>query len=523
MKKTMKVSLGGFAYDLEEDAFLLLDNYLNTIKSRLGTEKEAHDIIQDIEDRISELFAEKKGTQEAISADIVKEIIEILGKPEEIVSESANPGSQSFYSRTNKRMYRDSDHSYIAGVCSGLGEFFGTDPIVIRILFIVLLCLHGFGLLLYIVLWIALPRAITPKQKLEMKGEPINVSNIEKTIREEYTQVNESLKKRGVGGFIEKLVYFIGRLLYWFIQFLLVLVKAIAIIIAIVLIISMLVTIVIVFSVVFFGGAIVNHAVPEIHGIPLSEVITSMFEFSSTIWLTIPIFLIIAIPLFALLYLGIRILFRFKARDGMIGLIAASVWIVAIVILAFALFYQAKSFTIRQQVKETIELAPKIKKGGTLYIKTTEKADSLYSIYSEAVEIDDYSIKKIEGKMIITGKPEVTIEKGTKEYPVIEFIRKARGGTKLSAEMNAKNITYSYTLKDSVLYLDSYFTIPAGEKWKLQDLSIILQIPENYKIFIDNSMEDIMNIHQPSYKYWPDEITDKKWTMKENMLKELEK
>jgi len=523
MKKTTKVSLGGFAYDLEEDAFLLLDNYLNTIKARLGSEKEAQDIIQDIEERIAELFTEKRGNQDAISVEMVKEVIEILGKPEEIVSESANPGSQPLYSHTNKRMYRNSEHSYIAGVCSGLGEFFGTDPIVIRILFIILLCLHGFGLLLYIVLWIALPRAITPKQKLEMKGEPINVSTIEKSIREEYSQVNESLKKRGVAGFIEKLVYLIGRLLYWFIQILLVLVKAIAIIIAIVLIVSMLVAIVAVFSVVFFGGMIFSHAFPAVHGIPLGEVIHSMFEFSSTIWLTIPIFLIIAIPLFALLYLGIRILFRFKARDYMIGLIAAGIWISAIVILAFALFYQAKSFTIRKQVTETIELSPKIKKGGTLYIKTTAKADSLYSLSNETIEIDDYSIKIIDGKTVITGKPDLTIEKGTKEYPVIEFVRKARGGTKISAELNAKNIQYNYTLKDSVLYFDPYFMIPSGEKWKLQDLSIILHIPEDYNIFIDNSMENIMNLKQPSYKYWPNEIIDKKWTMKENILKELEK
>jgi phage shock protein PspC (stress-responsive transcriptional regulator) len=523
MKKTTKVSLGGFAFDIEEDAFLLLDNYLNTIKLRLGSEKEAQDIVQDIEERISELFAEKKGTQEAISIDLVKEVLDILGKPEEIVSESGDTGHQGYGNRTNKRMYRDSDHSYIAGVCSGLGEFFGTDPIVMRILFLVLLFLHGFGLLLYIVLWIAIPRALTPKQKLEMKGEPINVSTIEKSIRQEYSQVNESLKKRGAARFIENLVYFIGRLAYWFIQFLLIVIKAIAIIIAVVLIISMLVTILVVFSVLFFGGMLFNSAFPEVHGIPLGEVITSMFEFGSTIWLTIPIFLIIAIPLFALLYLGIRILFRFKARDGMIGLIAASVWICSIVILAFVVFYQAKSFTIRRHITETIELAPKIKKGGTLYIKTTETHDNPYSLSTRAVEIDDYSIKIVDGKTIITGKPDLTIEKGFKEYPTIELIKKARGGTNISAELNAKNIIYNYSLKDSVLYFDSYFTLPSGEKWKLQELSIILQIPENYKIYIDNSMEDIMNPRQPSYKYWPNEITDKKWTMKENILKELEK
>lgn len=88
--------------------------------------------------------------------------------------------------------------------------------------------------------------------------------------------------------------------------------------------------------------------------------------------------------------------------------------------------------------------------------------------------------------------------------------------------MNAKKIIYNYNLKDSVLTLDPFFSIPFGEKWKLQELSITLQIPEDYKIYIDNSVESIMNLRQPTYKHWPDEIIDKKWTMKENILEELE-
>ena len=520
MKKTIKVSLGGFAYDIEEDAYTLLDSYINSLKTKLSNEKDSYEIIKDIEERIAELFAEKKGSAEAISIEIVKEIIEILGKPEDIASDSTDSSQTNFSTSTQKRLYRNSDHSYIAGVCSGLGEYFGTDPIVIRIIFLALLFFDGFGFLLYLILWIAVPRAKTPMQKLEMKGEPINVLTIEKSIREEYNLVNESLKKNGARGFVEKLVYFIGRLAYWFIQVLLVVIKAVAIIIAVVLIISMLIALFVVFSVVFFGG---SSAFPEVHGFPLGGVITSMFDFSSSIWITIPIFLVIAIPLFALLYLGIRILFRFRARDGVVGLIAAGVWIFAIVVLALAVFYQAKSFTVRKQVVETVTLSPKLQKGGTLYIKATEKADSIYYLHANSIEIDDYSLEKINGQTIITGKPSLSIEKGDKEYPVIEFIRKARGGTNLSAEMNARNVKYNYTLKDSILSFDSYFTLPSGEKWKLQELSITLQIPENYKIYIDNSLEDLMNPHQPTSKYWPNEMIGKKWTIKENVLKDLEK
>lgn len=523
MKKTIKISLGGLAYNIEEDAYTLLDEYINTLKQRLINDKEGTEIVNDIEERISELFTEKKGSAESISIGLVKEVLEILGNPEEITSGMVNTSSGSQSYRSQKRFYRNPDHSYIAGVCSGIGEFFGTDPIVIRIIFLFLLIFHGFGLLLYIILWIAVPRAITPKQKLEMKGEPINISTIEKTIREETAQIDRNLKNNGVKGFIERIVYLIGKIAYWFIQFLLVIIKVTAIIVAVALIVAMLIALFALVNVIFFGGLIFHGAFPVVHGIPLGEVITSMFEFSSTIWLTIPIFLVIAIPLFALLYLGIRILFRFKARDGFIGLIAATVWVFAIVVLAFAVYNQAKSFTVRRHITETTTLAPMLQKGGTLRIQATNKSDSLFYSTSNVLEIDDYSIAKVNGKSYITGRPSLTIEKSNKDYPIIELVRTARGANKIAAELNAKQIKYNYSLNDSTLTFDTYFTLPVGEKWKLQELTITLMVPENYKIHIDQSMEDIMNPHQPISDYWPSEMTNKKWVMKEETLKELEK
>jgi phage shock protein PspC (stress-responsive transcriptional regulator) len=522
MKKTIKVSLGSLAYNIDEDAYSILETYISTLKTRLINDKEGNEIIQDIEERISELFSEKKGISESISIDLVKEVLEILGDPDEIASGSENNSRANITYRSNKRLYRDSEHSYIAGVCSGVGEYFGTDPVVIRLIFLLLCYFSGFGALLYLVLWIAVPKAITPKQKLEMKGEPINITNIEKTIREESAHIDRSIKKGGIRGFIENIVYLIGRIVYWFIQFLLILIKAIAIIVAVLLIVTMLIALFALVNVIFFGNLLLHGAFPSIQGIPLGDVITSMFEFSSSIWLTIPIFVIIAIPLLVLLYLGIRILFRFKARDGLIGLMAAVVWIFAIVVLSFAIYYQAKGFTVRKHITETVTITPKLKKGGILHIQAIDKSDSLFSTSSNVIEIDEYSIAKINGKNFITGKPSITIEKSDKEFPVIEFTRSARGANKIAAEINAKSIKYRYSVKDTLLTFDSYFILPLGEKWKLQDLSIVLQIPENFKIYIDGSMENLMNPHQPKSDYWPNEMIERKWVMKEKTLKELE-
>jgi hypothetical protein len=73
-----------------------------------------------------------------------------------------------------------------------------------------------------------------------------------------------------------------------------------------------------------------------------------------------------------------------------------------------------------------------------------------------------------------------------------------------------------------VLNFDTYFVLPEGAKWKAQELTINLLIPEGYKIYVDFSMEDLLNAHQPKSDYWPNEMLEKKWEMKEKKLKELE-
>ncbi len=522
MKKTIKISLGGITYNIDEDAFALLDSYINNLKQRLINDKEGKDIIQDIEERIAELFAEKKGSSESISIEIVKEVLNILGDPDQIASETENPNAARQKYQYQKRLYRDPERSYIAGVCSGLGEYFGTDPIVIRIIFLVLLFFKGLGLIIYTILWIAVPRALTPRQRLEMKGEPVNISNIEKTIREESSQIKQNIRKSGLRGFLEGFVYVVGRIAYWAIQVMLVFVKVIAIIIAVTLIVTMLIALFALINVIFFGGLLLHGAFPIVHGIPLGEVITSFFEFSTSIWITIPIFFVVAIPIFALLYIGIRILFNFRARDRFIGIIAAGIWVFSIVVLAFTIYSQAQSFMVRKSVVETNSLEqPNTNR--YLRIQATDNSESFYKEPNRMIEIDEYALAKIEGKSVIIGKPRITIEKSSKKFPEIELIRKARGSNKLIAEMNAKSIEYTYTIKDSVLNFNNYFILPEGEKWKAQELTINLLIPEDYKIFVDFSMDDLLNAHQPKSDYWPNEMLERKWEMKEKKLKELEK
>jgi phage shock protein PspC (stress-responsive transcriptional regulator) len=520
MKKTVRVSLGGIAYTLEDDAFALLENYINTLKARLGVSTEGSETLRDIEERIAELFTEKMGNAEVVGIDLVKLVIATIGNPEQIAGDGEEAERPTYAQHGLKRLYRNPENAVIAGVCSGLSEYFATDPVVIRIIMIALFFAKGFGLLLYLILWIAVPRALTPRQKLEMRGEPINLSNLRKTVKDEYRQVNENLNKSGLANALERVVNFIGRVAYWLVQVLLVFVKAIAIVIGVAIILTMLVAFLAIINAIFFGGVILHGYFPAVHGISLGELVSSMFEFGSSAWVTIPVFLIIIIPILTLLYFGFRILFRFKARDGLIGLIAAVVWVFAVVTLSVMVFYQAKSFSIREKVTDTITLNSKVKPGATLYIEAGERPDSLYFLPSNLLEIDDYSLTIVDGKTLIQGRPKLTIERGRGEYPELTIVKKARGGSLRSAREKAASIVYNYMLKDSLLRFDPYFSLPLGEKWKIQEVNLTLRVPQNYYIYLDRNMEELLDVNQPDCDCWPDEMVGKKWVMKEYGLKE---
>lgn len=66
--------------------------------------------------------------------------------------------SKKFSIGKEKHLYRSSKNKIIAGVCGGLGEYFGVDPVIIRLLWVLLTLMGGSGIILYIIFWIIVPR-----------------------------------------------------------------------------------------------------------------------------------------------------------------------------------------------------------------------------------------------------------------------------------------------------------------------------------------------------------------------------
>jgi phage shock protein PspC (stress-responsive transcriptional regulator) len=195
MKKTLTVNLANQVFHIDEDAFYRLREYLDRIEGHFSDKDERNDIISDIENRIGELFGQRINVQkQVITLQDVEEIIRIMGDPVEIVGEEqAGKSEYENYSKP-KRLYRDPDNRVLGGVCGGIGQYFKIDPLIVCILFLIVFFGFGIGLLIYIILWIVVPEARTTAQKLEMRGDPVNASNIGKFVKDEFDHVKKNFK-----------------------------------------------------------------------------------------------------------------------------------------------------------------------------------------------------------------------------------------------------------------------------------------------------------------------------------------
>jgi len=194
MKITVSINIGGYPFNIDEDAYSELKRYLRSLELHFAGEESTSEILSDIEARIAELFrARLTGYKQVITLADVREVISVLGSPEDI-SDGNTDSRGSRRSRSGyHRMYRDPDRRIIGGVCSGIGAYWNIEPLVVRIIFLALVLAGGLGVLIYLILYIVLPEAKTTSQKIEMKGEPVNIENIKDAVKNEFETVRNKM------------------------------------------------------------------------------------------------------------------------------------------------------------------------------------------------------------------------------------------------------------------------------------------------------------------------------------------
>lgn len=209
MQRIIQINIAGRIIPIEEDAYRLLNDYLNALSRHFANEPGKDEIIDDIEGRIAELFIIKLQTGAAAvdKTDALK-VIETLGAPSALNDGRDAQGTpvthfpavytpnynQSNPTYSSRRLYRNPNDKILGGVCSGVANYFDVDPVIIRLVFAILFLTAGIGLLAYILAWIIIPAARTPEEMSYMSGgEPMNFNTIKRNMGEEL----QDLKKRG--------------------------------------------------------------------------------------------------------------------------------------------------------------------------------------------------------------------------------------------------------------------------------------------------------------------------------------
>ncbi|WP_452219635.1 PspC domain-containing protein [Lacinutrix salivirga] len=526
MNKTVNINLAGIFFHIDEDAYLKLQRYLEAIKRSFTDSQGRSEIISDIEARIAELFTERiKHDKQVIGIKEVDDVITIMGQPEdylvddEIFEDEPVYKSKSSTSKS-KKLFRDTDNSYVGGVSSGLGHYLGIDAIWIRLIWVLLIFGAGTGIFIYILLWILVPEATTTADKLTMTGEAVTISNIEKKIRDGFENVSDKvsnidLSKHGeklkegfenVSGSISDsvkrinvdkqgnriksssksffdtigdIIMFFLKLFAKFIGFILTFASGIALIAMIV-------------------ALVAGNLLDKVH-LPGSPFENLSDLTGASPWLVILlVFFAFAIPTFMLFYLGLKILVNNLvslsnvAKYSLLGL-----WILSIIGLSVLGVKQGLSYKEEASVVKTEQLNA-IKANDTLVL--TMKANDYYA---ENFNRSFHNFNKgynQNGEQIVYSQGVRLIVKTTRDSVAkLKIIGSARGRSFDSAKERSENIIYNYTFNGKTLELDNHFLISKNDKTRDQKVEVTLYLPEGSTLYAD---ENTYNYHRnDTYRY----------------------
>jgi phage shock protein PspC (stress-responsive transcriptional regulator) len=487
MNKTVNINLGGIFFHIDEDAYLKLSKYLEAIKRHLSDDEGKAEIMSDIEIRISELFSEKiRNHNQVITVKDIDEVIAIMGEPKDYRIDDQEPESKTYYaqySSASRKLYRDEDNNILGGVLAGLGHYFGIDKVWLRILFLVLFFFFGTGGLIYIILWIIIPSAKTTAEKLQMKGQPVNISNIEKKVREEFENFSEKVNNidydkftkkvnskatnfgNAIGDFFTEVFTVIGKILGFCL-----------IIFSIVMLASLLITLATLGTTEYF----------QLPWMGISEV----FNYSDApIWLLVILFsLAIGIPFVSLLLFGFRILIPNSKPFGNIFRYSMFViWIIAIISLI--------TIAIRQVSEVAFE--EKISEKQLLFVQPqdTLKFEILSNNNYDHYDHTDYRLilDQNDNEVIFSNRIYFYIRKTNEKQPFIVINKQAEGNSLLNAKKRAEQIQFNFNTNENLISFDDYLTAELKTKFRNQKVNVNIYIPENQVFKVDKYLKSFRN------------------------------
>lgn len=474
MKKTYNINLNGQAFCIDEDAYIKLKNYLETLEKYYLAQEEGKEIISDIECRIAELFSEslqQTHRQVVIEANI-DEVIDIMGTPSAIIDEEPEEKKSE---KSSRKLYRNQDKQILGGVAGGIATYWNIPVIYVRIGFLVFSFFYGITILIYLVLWLALPKAITARQKMEMEGDEINIFNIEKNIRNSYNKVNK-------GGKIQAFFQSIGNFVYQFFHALGLCIHRICSII-----LSILSVAGIVFGTIFFLSVCYLLLFPT-HAFGFCN-IPALFQLvpSTPLFLMkLTVFIVLNIPVLLIIYGAVCYLFKFNASRIFL-LSASGLWFIGCLLGLFVSIHQGFKFSNKAENSLNIPIMLPEKNTKELYLKINNLPDKQhYPNLQIGTENDFFNMITLDSTQppIVVQKSGIILKNNSETtIPELWIDKSARGAFHQEAIENMEQINVTWLLSNDTLYLNNFFTVPQIY-WRAQEATIVLAIPDGYTIHL---------------------------------------
>lgn len=482
MKRTVSVNIKGMNFLIEEDAYQVLQDYLDRLAHVLRNDRGSKEIIEDIELRIAELCSSKlNDRKQVIEIEDIQSILETLGDPaqyidddEETTETFSKTKFESGKSSQDKRLFRDTDNATIAGVCAGIANFFNIDVVIIRAIFVIVFLFGGFGFPLYIILWIIVPKANNSIDKLRMRGKAITIDSVREEVETAAERLNKETKTfadriRKDDNYTKRLSNF-GRLIngafgigmICFGLFLLVM-----------------------FLIFGVGGM-------EFIPVQSDNGFLSFSDFGKLVlanehdyqWAWIGTMIVAFSTILFILLLGVKVLFRIRNSWSKISLgLLFSTGFIGTIICIFIAAKTGREMSIEGEIE---------REAASIF---TEEL-SIITHQSTLHPSSDFQVKS-NGKFGMLGlKGANVIESGIHmEYRLSKDSLfhvyqnfSAHSHSHKDALNKAKNIQHTITFEDSLLHLPSFYSFPRKDRLRDQEVYVIIEIPAGKTVRINNHL-----------------------------------
>ncbi|MBU6204764.1 MAG: PspC domain-containing protein [Bacteroidetes bacterium] len=523
MKKTVTINLGGIVFHIDEDAYEMLRSYLDKLNVRFNQDT-ANEIVTDIENRIAEMFSEIRASDhQAISIENVQEVIRTMGNPDDIAGEPSqqpNDSNDEYQAprNSNRRFYRNPDDKILGGVCSGISAYFNLDPVWFRLLFALAVIFAGSGFMIYIILWIIIPQANSPLEKMQMRGEELNISNIERNIKSEWNGIKERAESFGQdlssGAQSKKLNQSAGRFLDFIREIILAAIKFAGLFIGAILILTATLVLIGLSIVLFMAMGWLPSGESWLIN---NQFITQIISESQLTILSIGLMLVVALPIIVILLNGVKLLFKINLNLKKTGAVLAAFWVLGILAVIYQSLQIANDFKEKAVISEKKMIAMDSVRHITIKANGLSKDYVGYDQDGESENRDVFIFKNNEGGVLCSDM-HFDIAKSSNDSIYLIITSSAQGRTIQEARILADRCTYGYQVLDSVLILDDCFNLNINQKYRGQQVRIMLKVPEGTSMTFDRSLRAMVNYNNDAPNNLEPDMLSYTWQMKNTGL-----